>query len=435
MKLHLHSLSRTSFLLFIILTLLAASTSSMATHIKGAYLGWERTGNVDKPNEIKFIVRLAYDRSAFLLLSGTGQDTLPIVGDEVEVNVFFTTLNFADPAIPLESPDGKIQFEGGTNNLKVIAVDADSDIVICEPKVPVIHDYVTGGEYHPFIEVKARDTEELAIRGGTWGKIPATINTTSPNRAPSIPILPPLVLMPKGISTFTIPAVDPDGDTLTFKIPSEAEAGLPHPTGDRDLDDNEVGGNVPGLTIDELTGVITWDTTNLQQIAFHYPVQVIVQDHVSGPLSPVKSSIAYEILMWPNDPLGTPPRLVSSIPAKSPIAIPQTDFALSNEPAEHVYRFAPSFFAIEAIDDDIGSRLRVVATNLPEGAVFYSQPTFSVESDSFELWDGVGGTVIQDEDEVIEDRLLRCARILDHKPLKQRTKNEDQRTKTIHGRI
>jgi hypothetical protein len=31
------------------------------------------------------------------------------------------------------------------------------------------------------------------------------------------------------------------------------------------------------------------------------------------------------------------------------------------------------------------------------------------------------------------DKDLRCARILDHNPLKQRTKNEDQRTKTIHG--
>jgi hypothetical protein len=31
------------------------------------------------------------------------------------------------------------------------------------------------------------------------------------------------------------------------------------------------------------------------------------------------------------------------------------------------------------------------------------------------------------------DPAVRCARILDHKPLKQRTKNEDQRTKTIHG--
>src|SRR5712691_7185443 len=117
-----------------------------------------------------------------------------------------------------------------------------------------------------------------------------TVVPASPNRPPVSSML-PIIRVPhnQAQASFTIPATDPDGDPLTFRVANlPGESGLNSP--------------VPGgMTVDSSTGLVTWDTRG-KALGGFYAVQFVVSDN-RGASTPV------DVLLRPTALVGTAPTL------------------------------------------------------------------------------------------------------------------------------
>src|SRR5437764_773253 len=83
--------------------------------------------------------------------------------------------------------------------------------------------YATAGSFTAVIEACCRTFDQ--INNPFEYRIETLVNVGSGNSSPQS-TLPPLVLCPpSGLCVFTVPAIDPDGDTLQFRLSTPAEAG------------------------------------------------------------------------------------------------------------------------------------------------------------------------------------------------------------------
>ncbi len=137
--------------------------------------------------------------------------------------------------------------------------------------------------------------------------------TFAGNRPPETS-MPPIVLCPvNGICTFTIPASDPDNDTLFFRFSTSTEAsgtggssGFVQPT------------SATASTINSSSGLFTWNTTGAvlgsgSGANTYYSAQVTIEDRTAG--GTVKSKIAVDFLIQLVQQVGSPPAFDGPTPA------------------------------------------------------------------------------------------------------------------------
>ncbi|MCU0434583.1 MAG: HYR domain-containing protein [Bacteroidia bacterium] len=163
------------------------------------------------------------------------------------------------------------------------------------------------------------------------------INFTSSNLGSPVSTMPPIINLPTGAAaaTFSIPASDPDGSTLTYSLstPAQAGAGFVHPS---------------GLSVNPSTGVVTFNTVG-RTVGHYFSTAITITD-ASGSNTVVDFLI---LIVNPSNP-----------PAFNYAITPANTFTYSVNPGQ------PVTFNVRASDSDPGSTVTLSVVGLASGMVF-----------------------------------------------------------------
>jgi len=180
-------------------------------------------------NTVQFTVRGAFRRSGMPCIDLTTNsqtdcapgDGFAQVGDVVVEDNGGTSLDPGDGNAPV----GPLYYQ-------VSAIDPTLDLLTALALDPaslparsttIPYTYATAGSFTAVIEACCRTFDQ--INNPFEYRIETLVNVGSGNSSPQS-TLPPLVLCPpSGLCVFTVPAIDPDGDTLQFRLSTPAEAG------------------------------------------------------------------------------------------------------------------------------------------------------------------------------------------------------------------
>ncbi|MGZ5380056.1 MAG: hypothetical protein ACXWD8_19370, partial [Mycobacterium sp.] len=242
-----------------------------------------------------------------------------------------------------------------TPPLTVVAVDSANDVIRVEGEFS--HTYAASGPYTAYAEGCCRlsgsdghinnpdDTfrvESIVDFGGT---------TASPHST-----IPPIVDCPLDATcTFSVPAVDPDGQGLRFRLATTAEAGgfFVQP-GPPDATNS--------AAINATTGVYSWNTTGATLAASgdtFYSTQIVVENVVG---STVVSKIGVDFFIRLTDQASTnqPPVFVAPTPSDGTVY--------------NVTVGQSVLFDVEATDPDTGDTVTLGIIGKPTDATFTSTP-------------------------------------------------------------
>ena len=167
--------------------------------------------------------------------------------------------------------------DGGSlyTDLIVVSVDVANDVVTAEAHAD--YTYAAPGSYVAFSE----DCCRLSGSGGHMNnpdgnvRFETLVNLGATSASP-VGLVPPIVDCPlNAVCTFGVPATDPDGQPLAWRLSTSDEAagvggGFAQPT---------------GATVNPTTGAYTWDTTGAALAASgstFYSTQVMIENVVGG---------------------------------------------------------------------------------------------------------------------------------------------------------
>lgn len=158
------------------------------------------------------------------------------------------------------------------------------------------------------------------------------VNVGTGNSSP-IATLPPVVNVSQGLSaaTFSLPANDPDGDVLTYRLANSTEMGG--------------GVNPAGLSVNNTTGLVTFNTTNASAGQL-YSAAIVVSDG--------KTEITVDFIIKITQQ--------SIAPEFDYLATPANGTVYQVSPGQ------PVNFNIRATDSDVGDIVTLSAVGVPIGA-------------------------------------------------------------------
>ena len=250
-----HRLLIVSVTLFCVLFLGSAN----ASHFRFAHFTWEDRSDV-APNTVDFHLTVGFRLSFYFSSS-------PEIGDIFRPGSF----DFGDGSIV-------------AYDYEVIAFSAEEDWIIGQAveanNVPgvVRHIYPSNGRYTANFTGNAR-IGELRNSANTRWNVNTLVDLSVSNNSP-VSSLPPIVTCPRGACQFLVPAIDNDGDDLTWRFASAAESSI---------------SSLPlGLEIDENTGIINWVGSPDSALGL-YAVQVIIEDYFES--GGVKSAVAIDFII------------------------------------------------------------------------------------------------------------------------------------------
>jgi hypothetical protein len=219
----------------------------------------------------------------------------------------------------------------------------------------LVHTYAAPGDYLAFSETSSRlepcnDAPNTLLNNANGSyRLESDVTAGSGNSAPTSS-LPPIVTC-SGPCSFTIPAGDGEGDTLAYRLSTDAEA-----AGDPFVQPGEAGANncANALSIDSSSGLVTWDPTGCDtaavcgDVAFTntlYSAQVMVED------GQTKAPVDFLLLLLPAS-ANNPPAFTSAVCGTTVDAVVG----------------APVQFAVSAQDGDGGDSVDLNVAGLPAGA-------------------------------------------------------------------
>jgi hypothetical protein len=249
-----------------------SATDAQASHFRYGTLQWGPTGAArmrlnSAVGEVRFDLRVALRRNATQYGSFPGGvDGFAETGDIINEAVGGTRLIFGDGT--------------ATPQLRMIVTDfsATENWIIAQALEPgtdtpgITHTYAAAGPYtarlgnSPTNDACCRlGAAELNNRSDGTYPLQTIVMPLSGNRSPVSNLVPIVVVPQSATATFLVPASDPDGDRIRFRLATGAEAGTGfplHPT---------------GLSIDANTGVATWNNVGLDRTRF-WTTQVVIED-------------------------------------------------------------------------------------------------------------------------------------------------------------
>jgi hypothetical protein len=355
-----------SSLLAVTTVVLAGAPQAQASHFRYGTLSWAPTGT---PGEVQFELRVALRRNdpQYGFFPG-GIDNFAEVGDIITENIGDTQLIFGDGT-------------GSTGILQMVVTDFSQTE---NWMIALALDPITGlpGIVHPYSGAGPHTARlgNSPTGSGCCRLGSASLNNRSngsyplqtivrPNAGNSSPVssLPPVIVVPESTAaTFTVPASDPDGDGVRFRLASATEAG----TGPAPL-------HPGGLTIDANTGVVTWNNMGLDRVRF-WTTQVVIEDLDANGL--VKTKTPVDFLLKIVLQQGTSPQCAVDPPGPFSVA-PGT----------------PVTFTVTGTDPDTGDLVTLNGSSVPPGATLSPPlPTTgpSGVSSVFAWTPGVGGTFV-----------------------------------------
>lgn len=250
---------------------------------------------------------------------------------------------------------GQLHFGDGNTlfnpQFEVVSVDTANDVLTGEAHIT--HTYPGAG---PF-DVTLADCCRLSPPGhinnpddNIWVTTIVNLNATS--ASPESSVAPIVDCKLNTVCQFTVPAVDPDGHNLRYRMATPAEAG-------------GAGFNQPGpphapnaASIDPITGVYHWNTTGAQLNpdpggASFYSTQVIVEELVGGV---VVSKTAVDFFI----------RLTND-PNQQPVFVPPTP---ADGTVYNVFVGDTVSFNTEATDPDANDTVTLGIINAPAGSTY-----------------------------------------------------------------
>jgi uncharacterized repeat protein (TIGR01451 family) len=293
-----------------------------ATHFRFGHLNWEPTATA---GEVEFHLVNAFRRTAY---PGTFADGFPQTGDIITESLGATSLFFGDGTT---TP---------TLHYRVIAFSTNENWIVGEALHPgttasgLRHIYSGAG---PYVNVGI----DSCCRFSTLNNRPdgnyilsTRVTPRDGNRSP-VSSLVPIVIVPSSSSAkFPVPAVDPDGDRLRWRLATVGEAGG--------------GAHPPNLSVDANTGEVTWNNLGLNA-SNPWTTQIVIEDLDSA--GNVKSKTPVDFFLRISTTLGTDP-----------------DARISPPPPFEVDANAPMSFTITGTDADPGSTVTINSGGLPLGA-------------------------------------------------------------------
>jgi hypothetical protein len=337
-----------------------------ATHFRYGQISWIPEGG----NTVAFTVEGSWRRdnnpsfnpcinvTTNNVIPCSGGDGFPLPGDVIREDIGDTQLIFGDNSANAGSPSGGhglyylITSIDPTNNwLFGVALDASSLPVI---DTTIEHTYAAPGDYTARIDSCCRISPVVGPNAHINNpdlpyKVETNVHVPGSNSSP-VTTMPPIVTCPQNaVCHFLVPATDPDGDPITFRLSTATEA-----------DDNTF--RQPGPTsapnsasIDPNSGVYTWDTTgatlgpvNLNTL---YSTQVTIEQH-AGPGGPVTGKVAVDFFIQLVPQVNQPP--VFSQPVCGSTISAQSGVPVS--------------FTVAASDPDAGDTVTLNVAGLPPGA-------------------------------------------------------------------
>jgi choice-of-anchor A domain-containing protein len=199
------------------------------------------------------------------------------------------------------------------------------------PPGPITHTYNSDGPFTASISSCCRITNLSNPNENYTVQTPVRFDIT--NSAP-VSGLPPIVNVPVNNPNFTfqVPAVDAEGDALTYRLATANESGIVNP--------------IAGLTVNS-TGLVSWNTTG-KALGSLWTTQIIIEERRNGVLI---GWAAVDIILRIVDTLGFAP--VCVLPAQTSYTVNAGQLVT---------------FGIGAEDLDSGDTLTINSGGLPPGA-------------------------------------------------------------------
>jgi cysteine-rich repeat protein len=351
--------------------------TAWATHFRYGRITWTLAGG----NTIEFTIENSWRRSAYSTSNGrcrditqptlpskpcSGGDGYPGVGDvilEAQGSSGGTRFNPGEGPL-IGSPLGPLLY-------LVSAIDPANDWLIGTALDPtslpsidtnVTKTYPSPGTYTAFVQTCCRVTATGGHINNPSGnyRIETQVTVGTGNRSP-VSSMPPIVQCPiNGICAFTVPASDPDGDPIRFRLSTSTEAS-----------GSSSGFRQPGppdapnaASVNSNTGLFTWNTNGatLGSSQTYYSTQVMIED-LTAPGGSVKSKIPVDFFIQLVSQAGTAP--VFDHPPT-----PACGSILNVNP------FDTLNFTVQASDADALQSVTLNASGLPGGATM--TPTLPV---------------------------------------------------------
>jgi len=319
-----HSLHKVRALALLVLgcSFLFAAAPAEASHFRYGFLSWEPTGS---PGQIEFDLTAAFRRSGYF---GSAADSRPAVGDIITETVGATGLSFGDGS------------QTGTLRFVVIALSVSEDWLIGRALNP-------GTDDPGILKTYANTSNSYTAQARTCCRIFGLNNRSSAtydlsttvtfdgNASPTTSLLPIVTVDESATASFIIPASDPDGDPIRYRIATAAEAGG--------------GPSPPNISIDAVTGQVTWNNVGLNQSS-PWTVQVIIEDLDSSGDVKTQTPVDFLLRIQPRG-ANNPP--VCSVSPAGPFSVAPG---------------ATLSFSVSASDPDPGDTVELNTGGLPTGA-------------------------------------------------------------------
>jgi hypothetical protein len=343
------------------------ATPAFATHFRYGHLSWA----VVSGNTVEFALQNVFRRSdtpsfnpcvnpsTDTVVPCSGGDGLAIPGDVIREDIGDTRLDFGDGSPTVGSPHN-----GGLFYL-VTSVDPVNNwnfgLAIDPASLPAIdttirHTYGLPGTYIANIADCCRISPVVGPNAHINNpdldyRVETNVTVGMGNSSP-VSALPPIVICPQdALCTFLVPASDPDGDTITFRLstPAEDDSGSFVQPGPPEATNS--------ASIDPTSGVYSWNTTGATLGPVNtntlYSTQVTIEER--DPQNNIKGKVAVDFFIQLVPHVNQPPVFVQ----------PPTPVCNSTV---NTTAGVPFGFTVEASDPDAGDVVTLNVAGLPAGA-------------------------------------------------------------------
>ncbi|MGH9921332.1 MAG: hypothetical protein ACRD38_01120 [Nitrososphaerales archaeon] len=241
-------------------------------HFRFSHINWRTTGT---PNQVEFNVLSAFTRSEYPTcidtgtlgsIPCTGPGGLPGVGNVIRETVANGHLISGTGVAGTE-----LFFGDGTNSgallYRVDAINLSENSFLAhaidpsQPSEKIRHSYPSAGIFTAEINDFSRNAveENNFVQGY---RVSTIVDLSISNRSP-VSTIAPVIVCPADLCTFPIPATDPDGDTLNFRLSTSSEAS--NPLFGTFTQPGE--GTPQPLTISS-AGIVTWNAAGFEDPPF-----------------------------------------------------------------------------------------------------------------------------------------------------------------------
>ena len=211
-------------------------------------------------NTVAISLTAAFRRNGY---SGSASDGYPQIGDVITENIGGSSLSFGDG------------YSTGTLNFEVTSYDKAENWIIGKAEISgskhdkvIIHTYPGSATYTAYVQTCCRlsSSDSHINNPDGYYRLETTVDLSSNNSPPVSSGFPIVTVEQNSNVSFNVAATDIDGDTLTWRLSTAAEAagysgGFTQPS---------------GLTINGSTGAVSWNTTSAS--LGYYSTQVTVSD-------------------------------------------------------------------------------------------------------------------------------------------------------------